>query len=143
MRRVGSNTPVFRYLVVSAQIHHIRQRMMVVAWPTGITKRALLKCASTQIPQIMRIAQAQVMELRTKCDSGMRTHPELHEIICVVHQVIKRETGVGTGCRKYLEKGFMTSIRRIAVAAAIEMAHTQPRFNQRQFCLTSSFKQNR
>ena len=113
-------------LVVRADVDNGSQAVASTRRTPGIAKDKIVVGSAPLIPEIRTRCELQEVDIRTQRELLPGGIDDLRKFILAVHEVIKREAGIGACGRKDLEEGVVHGVGGMVVAGAAEIAAAQP-----------------
>src|ERR1017187_9805885 len=112
--------------VIDAGIVEISQGPPAGGCAPGIPEGPGLEGAAARVPKIIRVTEAQRVELARYRDLGMRAQQQDGEPVLGVHHVEERESGVRAGCGQQLKERPVPFFMGIAAPRPIGKPAAQP-----------------
>ena len=124
---------------VHTHIANVREAAIASRSAARVAERARLERATAAIPKIVRVGQAQSMQLTAKYKRMRQPEHGRREKVLVVHHIVERKAGVRTRRGQDLEERAVTAVSGIGIAAAIRIAYAEPRIEKVGNRLPASF----
>ena len=115
---------VSRELIIETTIKESSQVRSAVARATRIAERSGLIGATSEIPEIVRVAQAQPVNVRADGESEKRPQEQFSENILIVHEIEEGSARIDARRGKNLEEGGVRVVIGITITGAAEVTST-------------------